>query len=78
MITVNTHEAKTHLSELLLKIETKHEKIIICRNGKPVAKLLPWKNDKNPLRQSPKLKKIKIHEDPTAPLSHEEWSELQR
>ena len=57
MISVNTHEAKTKLSELLLKIEKKHEVVIICRHGVPVAKLLPWDNAKDPLRQSPKLKK---------------------
>lgn len=78
MISVNIHEAKTHLSELLLKVETRHEKIIICRNGKPVAELLPLNKDKNPLKQSQKLKKIKFHEDPTIPLSYEDWSELQR
>lgn len=78
MISVNIHEAKTHLSELLLKVETKHETVIICRNGTPVAELLPWEKDKNPLNQNPKLKKIKFFEDPTTPLSSEDWLESQR
>ncbi len=78
MISVNTHEAKTHLSELLLKVETKHERVIICRNGTPVAELLPWEKNKNPLRQSPKLKKIEFYEDPTTPLSYKEWPKSQR
>ena len=78
MISVNTHEAKTRLSELLAKVETKHETIVICRNGTPVAELLPWKKVKNPLRQNPKLKKIKFHEDPSLPLSENNWPELMR
>lgn len=37
---VNTHEAKTHLSELLRRVEA-GEKVVICRAGKPVAVLSP-------------------------------------
>ena len=78
MISVNTHEAKTRLSELLSKVETKHETVVICRNGKPIAELLPWKKAKDPLRQSHKLKKVKFHEDPTLPLSEDEWPGVMR
>ena len=78
MISVNTHEAKTRLSELLSKVESKHETVIICRNGSPVAELLPWGKTKNPLRQNPKLKKIKFKEDPSLPLSEDEWPESRR
>ena len=38
MVTVNVHEAKTHLSRLLARVEA-GEEIIIARNGKPVARL---------------------------------------
>jgi len=38
MITVNTHEAKTTLSTLLAAVEERGENVIICRNGKPVAR----------------------------------------
>ena len=37
-ITVNIHEAKTHLSRLLEQVE-KGETIVIARAGKPVAEL---------------------------------------
>lgn len=37
--TVNVHEAKTHLSRLLTRVE-QGEQIIIARDGKPVAKLV--------------------------------------
>ena len=72
MISVNTHEAKTRLSELLLKVEKNHEVIIICRNGTPVAELSPLKKNINPLRQNPKLKVI-FHEDPSLPLDEKDW-----
>ena len=37
---VNVHEAKTHLSRLLAEVEKGNE-IILARDGKPVAKLIP-------------------------------------
>ena len=39
MVTVNVHEAKTHLSRLLAQVEA-GEDVMIARNGKPVAKLV--------------------------------------
>ena len=37
MQTVNTHEAKTHLSHLLKKVAN-GEEVIIAKSGKPIAK----------------------------------------
>jgi prevent-host-death family protein len=37
---VNVHEAKTHLSELLRRVEG-GEEIVVARAGKPVARLVP-------------------------------------
>ncbi len=39
MVTVNVHEAKTHLSRLLTDVEEGDE-VVIARNGKPVARLV--------------------------------------
>ena len=39
MTTVNIHEAKTHLSALLARVE-RGEEIVIARAGKPVARLV--------------------------------------
>ena len=39
MVTVNVHEAKTHLSRLIKQVEA-GEEVIIARNGKPVVKLV--------------------------------------
>ena len=39
--TVNIHEAKTHLSQLLQRVST-GEEIIIAKAGTPVARLVPF------------------------------------
>ena len=38
---VNTHEAKSRLSQLIREAETGTE-VIVARNGQPVAKIIPW------------------------------------
>jgi len=40
MSEVNVHEAKTHLSRLLVRVAG-GEEIVIARAGKPVARLVP-------------------------------------
>ena len=40
MKAVNVHEAKTHLSRLLERVEA-GEEIVLARNGKAVARLVP-------------------------------------
>ncbi|HZR02366.1 MAG TPA: type II toxin-antitoxin system Phd/YefM family antitoxin [Burkholderiales bacterium] len=40
MRTVNVHEAKTHLSKLLERVEA-GEEVVIARAGRPVARLVP-------------------------------------
>ena len=72
MISVNTHEAKTRLSELLSKVESQGETVIICRNGKPVAEVIPRRKSPDPMRQDPMLKKVVFHEDPSLPLAEDE------
>jgi prevent-host-death family protein len=75
MIKVNTHEAKSKLSYLLKKVETEHEKVRICRNGKPVADLIPINQNHDPLTQNPALMGVKYNEDPVLPLDDHEWPE---
>lgn len=41
MTEVNVHEAKTHLSRLLRRVNA-GEEVVISRAGKPVAKLVPY------------------------------------
>lgn len=73
MISLNTHEAKTRLSELLARIETEQETVVICRNGKPVAKLIPWSKPADPFRRDAQLGKVVFHQDPALPLDEKEW-----
>lgn len=59
---VNIHEAKTHLSKYLGLVENAHETIVICRSGKPIAKITEYKERKS--RKLGILKgKIKMSED---------------
>lgn len=74
MITVNMHEAKTRLSELVKAIEERAETVLICRHGKPVAELKkPTSTPLDRLTPDPSLKPLFVNYDPTEPLSEEEW-----
>jgi len=39
MITVNMHEAKTRLSELVRAVEERNETVVLCRDGRAVAEI---------------------------------------
>ena len=72
MKTVNVHEAKTNFSSLLARVEQDREAIVICRNGEPVADLVPHKHVKR-TKPHPVLSKIKINYDPTEAATEAEW-----
>ncbi len=75
MVRVNTHQAKTELSKLLAQVES-GEEVLICRNGKPVARLTAVREtSRDPFRQHPKLRNVVCHEDPCAPLDESFWPE---
>jgi prevent-host-death family protein len=79
MLRVNTQQAKTQLSKLLASVEESREEVTICRNGKPVAKLVPIDRARpSPLRKNPRLGPVVFHEDPCAPLDEEAWPEERR
>jgi prevent-host-death family protein len=67
MLTVNTHEAKTQLSRLLVRVSS-GEEIIIAKAGKAVAKLVPIK--RNTIKRKSGIDKDKawIADDFDAPL----------
>ena len=69
---VNVHEAKTNFSSLLAKLESDSETIVICRNGEPVADLVPHRRTSRS-KAHPALSKISIGYDPVEPLSADEW-----
>ncbi|MFH1983488.1 MAG: type II toxin-antitoxin system prevent-host-death family antitoxin [Pseudomonadota bacterium] len=72
MKALNVHETKTNLSAILQQIELKGEKFTICRNGKPIADLVPH-TPKNRLNIDPVLADVKIHCDLTNPLTEMDW-----
>lgn len=72
MKTFNIHETKSKLSSILIDIEKSGERVIICRNGKPIADLVPHKR-KTRLKTDPFLSQVKIKCDLTEPLTEKEW-----
>ena len=44
---VNIHEAKTHFSRLVERVMG-GEEVVIGRAGKPVARLVPYREDRSP------------------------------
>jgi prevent-host-death family protein len=69
---VNVHKAKTNFSKLLAQVESDAAEYVICRNGKPIANLIPHRQ-KDRLRPHPLLRKIQINYDPLEPLALDEW-----
>ena len=72
MKTINIHETKTKLSAILSEIEKKGEKYVICRNGNPVADIVPHKK-KSRLTTDAFLSQVKINCDLTEPLTEGDW-----
>ena len=75
MITANMHEAKTRLSELVKAVEERGEVVVLCRNGKPVVRLVP--TDVcfvDHLRTDERLRAVFL-EDANLPVPEEAWTE---
>jgi len=63
---VNIHEAKTHLSRLLMRV-AQGEEIVIAKAGKPIARLVPVEpKSRRVLGQDKGL--FEVPEDFNAPL----------
>ncbi len=50
MITANIHDAKTHLSEYLDRLDTEGE-ILLCKRNIPIARILPVKKGTGRLKR---------------------------
>jgi prevent-host-death family protein len=68
---VNVHEAKTHLSRLLERVEG-GEELVIARAGRPIARLVPFSVQREPRRPGLWRGQVQLAEDfdetPTALL----------
>jgi prevent-host-death family protein len=64
---VNVHEAKTHLSRLLARVEA-GEHIVIARAGRPVAELVPATSIRPRRKPGMDRGRIVIHDNFDDPL----------
>lgn len=67
---VNTHEAKTHLSKLLARVQA-GEEIIIARAGTPVARLVPIESRAGNRQPGTAVGQVELTDDFDAPLPDE-------
>jgi antitoxin (DNA-binding transcriptional repressor) of toxin-antitoxin stability system len=76
MITVNMHEAKTRLSELVKAIEERNEVVVLCRGGLEVAEIRR-RRPRRPVRDLAPDARFHVEVgrgyDPSEPLSDDEW-----
>ena len=66
-VSINVHEAKTHFSKLLTRVQT-GEEIIIAKAGRPIAKLIPIQTKNKPRKPGTAKGKLWIAPDFDAPL----------
>lgn len=59
---INMHEAKTHLSRLVERVAS-GEEIVIGRAGKPVARLVPYRESRPPRLPGSLRGKIQVSPD---------------
>lgn len=69
---VSVHEAKTHLSRLLQRVEA-GEEVVIARGGRPVARLVPVAETLP--REPGRLKgRVRMGDDFDTPLPEDLWA----
>jgi len=76
MITVNMHDAKTRLSELVKAVEEKNEVIVLCRDGREVAEIRRRRKRARLRDLTPEPRfhvEFARSYDPAEPLAKEEW-----
>jgi prevent-host-death family protein len=67
---VNVHEAKTHLSRLLERVEA-GEEITLARAGRPIARLVPIERSTEPRRPGIWAGRLWIAPDFDGPINDE-------
>ncbi len=74
MRTIDISETDAEIFSALHEIEKSGKMFIICRNGRPIADLIPHKK-KRKIIPHHLARKIEINYDPVEPLSRDEWPE---
>jgi antitoxin (DNA-binding transcriptional repressor) of toxin-antitoxin stability system len=78
MKTVNMHEAKTRLSELVKAVEERNEVVVLCRDGREVAEIRRRGRRRYARTLVPDERlwvEFTPGYSPTEPLPDEEWPE---
>jgi antitoxin (DNA-binding transcriptional repressor) of toxin-antitoxin stability system len=81
MITVNMHEAKTRLSELVKAVEERNETVVLCRNGRAVAEIRRRGKTRTARRLTPDPRfrvALAPGYHPAEPLTDDEWPDTLR
>jgi antitoxin (DNA-binding transcriptional repressor) of toxin-antitoxin stability system len=76
MITVNMHEAKTRLSELVKAVEERNETVVLCRDGREVAEIRRRVRRRQRRTLTPDRRfsvELAPGYDPAEPLADDEW-----
>jgi len=74
MTTVSVYEAKTNLSGLLDRVQSLREEVVICRHGRPTARLTPIEHGRRSTIHKP-LSHLKIKGDPVS-STEGEWEHV--
>ncbi len=75
MAVVNIHEAKTHLSRLVERAAN-GEEVVIAKAGKPMAKLVPYQEERKPRTPGAWKGKVWLAPDWDSPDVNEEIAKL--
>jgi prevent-host-death family protein len=70
MEVINVHAAKTHLSQLLARVEA-GEELVLARAGHPIAKLVPFQVTRAPRKFGGWRGRVWMADDFDAPLPDE-------
>jgi antitoxin (DNA-binding transcriptional repressor) of toxin-antitoxin stability system len=71
-LTVKIGQAKTHLSELLAKVEA-GEEVVIARGVEPIAKLIRIRRDNDVAATIAEIKAARAHRAKTTPEEIRAW-----
>ncbi len=77
MVRYNVHEAKSNLSQLL-KRTAEGERVIIMRDGVPVAELVPYRRPRKKVRLGFAAGQVRMTEGWERPFTDEELAGLLR
>ena len=72
---VNVHEAKTHLSRLLERVEA-GEEVTLARAGRPIARIVPYRERREPRKPGLWKGKVWLAPDWDSPEVNDEIAKL--